>query len=206
MTNQENYQPVLDRYQSLDVRPLAALIAKELGGTMLPDRGDEPCTWYSEFAMPDGAVVTLYRNNQRFRVSVGLDNETRRKIGNTVSLPKMVDATFAPNRPIATLAKEIARRVIEPNQAALSVARERVAEELGRRSTLADTVATLRKQFPIASIDLSREGDSATFYLNARDIYLNGSLYADGSLSVQRCGRIPADRLAAVLNAMLGEA
>jgi hypothetical protein len=201
----ENYKPTYDKFQSLDVRPLAALLAKELGGTMLPARGDEPCTWYSEFAMPDGAVVTLYRNNQRFRVSIGIDNETRRKIGNSVTLPEMPDANLSPNRPIAALAKEIKRRVIEPSKQALEVARGRVAEELSRRSSLADKVAELSKAFPIAAIDLDRDGGSASFYLNARGAYLSGSLYADGSLSLQRCGTVPADRLGAVLKALLGD-
>jgi hypothetical protein len=195
---------VKDKFGDIDVRPLAARLAVELGGEVVQrPAGDEPVTWWADIKVGDALLGISRTRDCRIGVRIqpaGFPPPLMAACRRFDTPIASLDAT----RPVERLAADIKRRVIDAGADALANWREALEQERRRRSDLARTVKRIAAEIPAADVALTSDGESATFYLNNGSAYLSGTLYADGTLSVQRCGSIPADRLVAVVAALSG--
>ncbi|PLP55559.1 hypothetical protein CYK37_30180 [Mesorhizobium loti] len=100
---------------------------------------------------------------------------------------RLESVTVDTSRPMATLAKDVTKRLIDPSRPKVAEGQNKVAERLSETSQLKATIADLRASFPALSIrDPEPNATTASIYLNNSNGYLSGTLYSDGHMTFER--------------------
>lgn len=197
----------------LDVQRFTIDLADLLGGTYIKpnpdnlDRGER----YASLRLDDCEIgITVnWRCGEKVNVSIGpadLNFNARgysRPYGDEYRTP---NATVSVTRPIERIAADIKRRVIEAGKAPIAKLRAH-AEQLDQAAKgLVSTVDRLRKRYPALQVKVEQGATtSGSIYSNGEGPYLNGRVYADGSVSVERLGSLTADQFDRVMRALYGE-
>lgn len=181
----------------LDLTRFARDLAKELGGTLVPNEG--PHDRWTRILVGE-TELTLYAGWKRgevdkVTVNISAATQTLAHVdvprGNGFDLPS---ATVSASRPLHRVVSDIKRRVIEPAKAPLEKRRQRLAELQQQARTLVCAAARLRKRFPGLSVKTDDRGQTGTVYYNAGGVYFNGRLNADGSVYPDRLGTLTAEQ------------
>ena len=189
----------------IDLPAFARDLAKELGGTVVPRENGDPSdsdTWQNIRVGTE--ELRLSANNHKGRVTVGIfapdikhdDRNTYDKTHRTE------DATVNPDgRPIATIAKDIKRRVIDASQEALRKQREYAAEIAKSRDNFAAQLAKLQKAAPRLRIDHKTRDRQAGIYLPNCEHYISGRMDSDGKITIERMYSLTVEQFLAMLAA-----
>lgn len=125
-----------------------------------------------------------------------VEDQVRRQI----TPPKFPKATVSTERPLAAIARDIQRRVIEPAAAPLEACKAAAARINGEREELERHAASLRERFPGLEVTIDRDGLSAQ--LRHPGCYLYATLRPRGSVYFERLD-LDAPQAAALLAALL---
>lgn len=206
-------------------KELATAIAARLPGewtvTMPHDQADH----YFKLTRADGLELGLFGQDEkgyirtesdpaRIKVSMsvpprhgGLVNLSGWGINgysDPIAIPK---ANMAATKSPEAMAKDITRRVVEPATPLHEAIRAKMAADNAAANDLETQAAALRKAFPAMTVETKNGCSSASIYLNTRTssegVYITGRV-SGGSVSLDRVGSFPADRLEAVINAIMG--
>ncbi|KRQ99267.1 hypothetical protein [Bradyrhizobium valentinum] len=196
--------------QSLDIHRFARDLAKAIGGKVIPQKpGEIPNERYASIEL-DGAAISFtagWGRNEIEKVSVRIS-----ALGLNLSyndMPrgpefKTPEAKVSTARPLAAIAADIKRRVIDPGKAPIEKLREHAAACDRQRTDLRATADQLRKRYPGLSVTVKDDArHSATFYRNDnKGPYLSGSVGPDGSASIERIGSLTPEQFARVMAAL----
>lgn len=178
----------------------ADMLAAHLGGTVSDDYADSH--WQRAVDLPDGLRLLCLTGNWagpgRVKVAAHHPDGMKihaagRRIGGGPS------CTVAASRPMVAVAKDVQRRVVTPGRAWLEEANATLADLDSRARDLATCQETYRALLPgLRFGDASPDGTCCRFdyYAKARDLtragYVHGTLYHDGTISVERMA-LPGD-------------
>lgn len=186
----------------IDLARFCEDLAPLLGGTVQhPDQ--ERHNW-REYIAVDGMLISasqpLYeRNLNKVRVTLSvfphdiLHNDRPLTQGSWGAKYRLPEITVAPDRPLAAIAKDIKRRLIEPSRAPLAAIREYAAARAAERNSLANVCAEVERTFPGAC--KSQNGNdnySATYYLNG---HMTLKVYASGNVQTERLPTLPLEKV-----------
>lgn len=188
---------------TIDLPQFAVDLARELGARVLP-AGEYPRERQS-LRLDEATVLHLGANTWKKFVSASIeasdvpwdDRNMYDKTHRTESATVNPDA-----RPIATIARDIKRRVIDASAGALERQRAHAARQVANRSGLREIVAKLQA---IGGLDVraDEKAQQARVFGNAAGHYLSGTVYPDGSVSFERIGSVDFEtfkRIVAILN------
>jgi hypothetical protein len=188
----------------IDLPRFVADLARELGGELLPAPGEYP--------------------NERQQIKIGADVLTfgtdwqARTVTTYISAPdvphddrnfydkthKAAEASVRPDaRPIAAIARDIKRRVIDASQNALALQRAYAVERARGRSNLLVDVEAFRRAFPAADVRVNERDRRATIYGGAQMHYVNATINGDSMVTIERLGSMNLatfERLMTLLN------
>lgn len=190
----------------LDARRFAEDLARAFGGTMIPESEEYEKQSSGDFTMPaDGVKIRVYRSYIHKAEQVGLyisATDVPRDVesslyGDKYKLPSITVSTA---RPLASLVKDIQRRLIDAAAPALAARRDMARQHAEAKTSMASAVAAMRRKFPDLRIEVNSKGTESTFYSSAP--YLAGRIYNDGSVTIDRMGSMPANQFAAVLRVL----
>ena len=194
----------------LDLHRFAADLCKALGGKMIPPvKGEAKNERWTSMEIGD-AIIGLtksWKQSEVEKVSVSISprglslgyNDTPR--GPEYALPS---ATVSTARPLASIAADIKRRVIDAAAAPMAKLREHAAACNQQRDDLQTVAADLRKRHPLLAVTV-KDGErfSASLYRNSNDEpYLSGTVRSDGSVSIDRLGGLTAEQFERVMTAL----
>lgn len=105
---------------------------------------------------------------------------------------KTVDASVNPDgRSIEAIARDIKKRVIDANLAALAARRAYAATQANNRASIVKHAAELKAAVPALDIRVNEREQRAAIYSNGSMAgYLSGTLHADGTVSLDRVSSI----------------
>lgn len=193
----------------IDVQRFAKDIAAQLGGTIIPENPDAyDAKTSASFTMPEQLKIHVWHNYSHKGAQVGLSiaptdvpqDLWSSMYGDKYKLPSI---TVSTDRPLSALAKDITRRLIE---ACASPVRERRAyakQQQEHKDSLGVAVAALKKAFPALDLRVNDKGTEATFYSSKP--YMQGRVYVDGSVGIDRLGTISPEAFAKVMRLLSGE-
>jgi hypothetical protein len=195
-------------YPYLDRAAFAAALAPLIGATFTTD-AESPRSPYAHVMLTGIGELRLSIDAPRGRDEMAKVtvrawiprawHDLARAVG---QIPDMPSATVDTRRPLAALAKDIKRRVIDASAAPLARVKEMVDAQSSRLSSLQASAAKLTAAFP--NITVTIKGDAATtaeFYTTS-DPSMHGILYQDGRICVQRIGGVDADKAMALFAAL----
>jgi hypothetical protein len=196
--------------RSLDIHRFARDLAKAIGGKVIPQAPGEIINERYASIEIDGAAIGLtggWGRNDLEKVAVRISplglklsyNDTPR--GDEFKTP---EAKVSTARPLATIAADIKRRVIDPGAAPIAKLREHAAACVQQATDLRATADRLRKRYPGLSVTVKDDArHSAPFYRNDnKGPYLSGTVYPDGSASIERVGSLSPEQFARVMAAL----
>ena len=188
---------------AIDLPRFAADLAKELGGEVLP-AGDYPGERQKIKVGAD--ELWLGADNHKKRVSASLhapdvpwnDRNMYDKAARTD------DATVNPDgRPIAVLARDIRKRVIDANQPAMAAQRAYADKRVEDRGNVELQVAALKASHPALNVRISDDKLSANISGGCSGHYIDAQIDGAGRVSIRRIGTVSAkqfDRIMAALS------
>lgn len=189
-----------NRWNEIDVRPIAAELATILGGTV--DGTNRDGETFDHWATIDiGADCIDIRRAKPTRLEISISaNDVPAAIVGRIGCLKAPSVTIDGTRDSAAIAKDIKRRVIEPAQAGLADYRAKAQDIKTRDGSLAAVVASLQADFPNLrfTLESGREtasmagGHKAATYCHAR-VEPNGDVY------FERIGTLSADKARQIL-------
>jgi hypothetical protein len=164
-------------------RQFAVDFAKELGGNVLMRRATAFTS--SSAITSSSSAPTTTKSASTFRFSA----QNRHGVHGDQAPIKMTDsATINPEaRPIASIAKDIRKRVIEANAPALAARRAYAAAKVKAASDLAGYAEQLRKAVPNLRVEV--KGETAS--VSSTGLYLYARLESYGKVSIDRIESIP---------------
>jgi hypothetical protein len=204
-------------------KELATAIAARLPGEWTVTMPHDQANHYFRLTRADGLELGLFGQGEKGYIRTGSD-PTRLEVSmnvpqrhgsyanlsgwgigsysEPVATPK---ANMAASKPIDALAKDIVRRVVEPAAPLHETIRAKMAADKAAADDLDAQAAALRKAFPAMTVETKDGSSSVSIYLNksSEGLYITGRV-SGGSVSLDRVGSFPADRLEAVINAIMG--
>lgn len=199
----------LDRFNDIDVRPLAAELATALGGAVANRHPDgETFSNCADIALSDCLLTVSRVWPDRKRLTIRIDilepyhlshDDTGR-----IALPKI---TVDPARDTASIVKDIQRRLIGPAQEPLQKKREAIAAYLAKKDAIGALLEQMRKDFPRAHFpEHGKRDQSFQIYSSAATsghFSATVTQYSDGpSIHFDRIGSVSweqAQRILAIL-------
>ena len=104
---------------------------------------------------------------------------------------KTESATINPDgRSIAAIAKDIKKRVIDANQAALAARRAYAVQQQQNRADIVSRAAKLKAAYPKLDVRVNERDQNATIYSGPSAFYLGGRMSSNGRVSVDRFGDV----------------
>jgi len=171
----------------IDLARFAADLAKALGGE-LQAAGDYPNEVQTFRVGAD--LVCLHANNWKRRVNVSIsapDVPHDERFARYDKSDRPESATVSPDRPIATIARDVKRRVIDASQPALTLQRENAKANATRRAAIVVEADALKATCPMLDVKVNEREQRATIW-GSGDHYLSATLSADGKVHVERIG------------------
>lgn len=197
------YTTQIERYgrteSVVDLPRFAADLARELGGQVEPE-GEYPNERQRVTVGADRLFVSANNYSAKARVAVSVDAaDVGHGERNTYARDhKTESATVDPNgRPIARIAADIKRRVLEASAPALARQREYAAQQRAARSDLESAVESLARAVPAVCVNVADDKLSASLYI--AEPYFSGRMSADGRITAERMAPLSADKLARLL-------
>jgi hypothetical protein len=173
--------------RTMDMPRFSADLAKELGGKVLAHDIDR-------HSIQIGAdLVHLYFNSWKGHVHVSItapdvlagDYSTYDKA------QKTADANVNPDgRKIASIAKDIKRRVIDASQSALAARRAHAEAQQKNRASIVKHADALKAACPTLDIRVNEREQRAAIYSGPSNYYLSATMMSDGKVSIERIGAI----------------
>ena len=138
---------------------------------------------------------------KRVTISSGIaDSEIHRRAYSRRSNFKFPEVTVDPDRPMAALAKDIRKRVIDASAGPLAAMLDAEKQATELASNVRQHAERIATAFPTASVKIGDDTQTeAGFYLNHNGVYLSGRINSSGALYVDRLGTIPPEKLNAIL-------
>lgn len=179
----------------INLTAFAADLAREIGGTVQP-QPEYPTQNQSIQVGTTMLFLSAINHKRKVNISAGCagmkwgDWSTHDKAQAVDSISINPDG-----RKIASIAKDVKKRAIEANQAALQARRDYVAAQAKATSDGASVAEGLKKLAP--SIDLRPEsGGHGTFYLGKP--YISGRWYPNGQITIDRVSSMSLETFAKI--------
>jgi hypothetical protein len=204
LTNRKEFGRTL---RAVDVNRFTADLCKAMGGKLLNGRGEQ--VRGSSFEL-DGAEISVHTIwNASDKVSLHIAAYPRNWLGSNEPHGddyKLPSIRVSVERPMATLVKDIKRRLVAPAQAPLAKRREHAAKISDNAAKLKATSERLRKAYPHLDVRLENDATyNGTFY-NREGVYLNGRFDYNGGVTIDRIGSLSAEQFDRVMDALYGSA
>jgi hypothetical protein len=184
----------------MDLPRFAADLAKELGGTVVPG---EHARDQQTIAIGDNQLnlyCHTYRKPVRVNVYINAPDVKHDDRNHYDKTHKAQDASVNPDaRPIASIARDIKKRVIDASLEALQRQREYAALQAERRDGIKRQVAEITASCPELDVRLHEREQRATIYNRNGSHHVSGTLYADGTVSIERLGQVSRAKFEAIL-------
>jgi hypothetical protein len=180
----------------IDEQKFAADLARELGGKVEHNTFQNN----SVYIVVGNNKLFVRADNHKMRVNVSIScAEMAWNEWGSSANQKTTSATIHPAaRSIASIAKDIRKRVIEANAPALAARRAYVAAKARSASDLVTHAETLRK---VPGLRVEMNGESAE--VSATGLYMYARLESYGKVTIERLESLPIDkfiRVMAILN------
>jgi hypothetical protein len=170
----------------IDEERFANDLAKALGGTV-------QCNDFkndSIYVIVGQDRLFVRADNWKKRINVSIDCAEQKygeyDVGRANQ--RTESASVSPERPIAVIAKDIKRRVIDASQPALAARRAWQAEKIAAKASLASAAEGLRKQG--VNVDIGSDEHEAR--VSVSGLYLYGRLSSSGLVSIDRIEGVSA--------------
>ncbi len=186
----------------VDIGRFVADLAKQLGGEIEKEDGEIEKEDTVRHIRLNGLQLSVYSNRYQHKDKVHISAypldilPDDRPYHDTRGTYKMADAYVSVTRPIATIAKDIKRRVIDANQEVIANIRNYAAQQVQLRNDIATVGAKLSEQVPEMrerqNGSRSNSYSSRTFDWSAagNNVFLTARAYADGFIDIDRIGNI----------------
>jgi hypothetical protein len=195
---------------TLDIVRFTADLAKALS-KLLPDAKVAVVPFKEDYANRYQTIrvgadqLGISWNDWKRRLTVSIEAPDVRGDRNTYDkAQKTEEASVNPDgRTIERIAADIKRRVIDPSQEPLRLQREHAAKTAAARAEIVRKADALRAKCPTLDIRTHEREQRAAIYGNGGGHYLSGTLYADGTVALERIGSMPVEafeRIVAILN------
>jgi hypothetical protein len=196
----------LNRWNEIDVRPIAAELAAILGGTVDgTNRDGETFDHWTTIDIGADRIGIRRTKNTRLEISISANDVPAAIVGRVGGF-KAPSVTIDGTRDSAAIAKDIRRRVIDPAQAGLADYRAKAQAVQARDGSLADVVASLQVDFPNLRFTLESGRETASMSGTSKAAtYCHARVEPNGGVYFERIGTLPADKARRVL-AILNEA
>jgi hypothetical protein len=189
----------------IDMPRFAADIAKAIGGELLPP-GDYPHE--RQFIRVGKDKLDLAANTWKKRVNVSIeapdvawgDWSTYDKTQRTESASVNPDG-----RSIAAIAKDLKKRVVEANQAALAARRAYAAQQKQNRADIVARAAALKAACPNLTVNVNEREQNATIYSGPSQLYLSGRLDSRGRVQLDRLDYMSIDAFKKIIAILEGD-
>jgi hypothetical protein len=194
----------VNRWNEIDVRPIAAELAAILGGTVDgTNRDGETFDYWTTIDMGADRISIRRVKATRLEISISA-RDVPAPIASRIGPQKAPSITVDGTRDSAAIAKDIERRVIAPAQAALTEYRAKARAVQARDGSLADVVALLQADFPNLAFTLESGRETASMRGTGKaSTYCHARVEPNGGVYFERIGTLPADkarRVLAILN------
>lgn len=196
----------LDKFNDIDVRPLAAELAAALGGAVVNRHPDgETFSHYANIALGDLEISVARRYPARNRLTLSIDllelSGVSYDDAGRVKLPQI---TVDPARDTVAIVKDIQRRLIAPAQEPLQNKRETIAAYLAKKDAISALLEQMRKDFPRAHFpEHGKRDQSFQIYSSAATgghFSATVTQYGDGpSIHFERIGSVSWDQAQRIL-------
>lgn len=202
LTNREEFGRTL---RAVDVTRFTTDLCQALGGKLVND----PERRAGASFILDGAEISVHSIwNASDKVSLHIAPSPRTWLGSNEPHGeeyKLPSIRVSVERPMAALAKDVKRRLIDPAQGPLAKRREHTAKIADNATKLKVTSERLRATHPSLDVRLERDATyNGTFY-NRNGVYLNGRFDYNGSVTIDRIGSLSAEQFDAVMRVLYGE-
>lgn len=186
--------------KKIDLPRFAADLAKELGAKLMKPETDYPMDNQS-IAIGTNKLV-LQADNWKRKVAAYLEAPDV-KWGDWSSYDpkqKTESATVNPDgRSIAAIAKDLKKRVIDANLAALAARRAYAAQQVENRASIVARADKLKAAYPKLDVRVNERDQNATIYSGPSAFYLSGRMNASGRVSVDRFGDVSTETFLKIL-------
>lgn len=121
---------------------------------------------------------------------------------------RLPDARVSPDRPMATIAKDIKRRVIDAAQTPLANIKKYVAQRSASRNSLTENVAKIRAAVPEIT-ETDRGSDDAynrSLWWSGQGVYMYARAYAGGDVGIDRIGNVSLEAFIEICDVLLRNA
>lgn len=187
------------------------LVAKALAEAWGAELGEcEPGAYgMGRVLFPSGLVVYIRQDHRKFgNVSV---TSGYPKLDRTLSAherPTFPHASGSTSRGIATLAKDLKRRVVDAAAEPMAALDAKMASRADTRVALLAHMDALQAAAPGLRVSVAADlaHTHADISGQAGETYIRGTLYATGQITIERISGIPQAKALAVMAALSGEA
>lgn len=185
VTERERYAGSGTTEKVLDMKRFAKDLAKEMGGTLdKPPESGYDAERYASFKLGDETIglTAGWKRSELEKVTVTINPKTRVPYGFDRPDAKLPDAMVSVSRPLAAIAKDITRRVLEPAKAPLAIIRDILDKRTNDIATLKNVAAEIKaKGFEVRMADdATYSGD---FYAKGYD--LSGRFNVNGRVDIK---------------------
>lgn len=186
---------------AFDMPKFAADIAKELGFFVVPRAADDDGFCIDMRAPIDlgaGNFVHIradYNWNKTGKLRASFNCAARRALHYS-DVGAMPECQFSFSKPLAMIAKDIRRKVIEPGLFMAIAMNEKAAARADRKSALQARIEAARLTWPHWFIADARADEST---VNVRGKGWQGRMNAEGAIYFDRVSTMPADRAAQII-------
>ena len=192
----------------IDIERFGRDLAQALNGRLvLEDSEWKGTPRYASIVLDGDRTLTLYADEYKQRISIGI-KVTSMGHGEWSSYhdeQKTTDATVNPDaRPIALIAKDISKRVIQASEPALEARRAYKRAQDAAKSGVLATAAALRAACPTLTVRVNDDSSGGTFY--SSEPYLSGRINYGGSLTVERLDSLTVAKVADLFKVLKGGA
>lgn len=192
--------------KKLDLQRFATDLAAAIGGEAKPFTGEFDSDRYRIASIELGReVINLAAQDWgadkgKVHLSIYAGDVPSGPKGGQYATPRI---TVSPGRPMAALARDVQRRLIDAAEPALAKQREYKAANDAFKLALADNAKRLERLVPGMRVSFVRDEPSARF--DMAGAYLSGRVNADGTFTVDRMASINLETLAVIAAALTKE-
>lgn len=185
--------------KKIDLPRFAADLAKELGGEVLPPP-DYPRERQYIGIGTDKLDITVDDWKKRVSVSIEAPDVAWGDWSTYDKAQRTESATVNPDgRSIAAIAKDIKKRVIDANQAALAARRAYAVQQKQNRADIVARANELKAAYPKLDVRVNEREQNASIYSGPSAFYLSARMSSNGRVSVDRLGDVSGETFVKIL-------
>ena len=190
----------------IDLPRFAADLAKELGAKLMKPETDYPMENQS-IAVGKNKIV-LRADNWKKKVQAYLEApDVKWNDWSTYDKAQKTESAMVnpDGRSIAAIAKDLKKRVVDANLAALAARRAYAAQQVENRAEIVTRAGKLKEAFPKLDIRVNESEQNATIYSGPSAFYLSGRMNSRGRVSVDRFGDVSTETFLKILAVLESE-